>query len=482
MRSSSRIAASRYSPGTNWARRNVPSARIEPVLNSTADNPKLRHPEGVAGNAITSQQVRLALATASLQLAEGDEDRAASTLTSAIEAHGLDKGIDRRGWRQLMALTYVLVPETRRYWDEQDFRGYLRTTRRLAVAVVAGRTRQHGQGLRNLDLPNAGIVRSALPVRFAAELAVGMTACGREEGALLLDALGPAGREAVRSFTTLPGTLAKRARSVLSTFPSSPPDTTYVAVLGPFAVRHDNGPGREDHRGAIRRRRVQELLAFLISHRHTTRAAISDELWPELDEDMAANNLAVTLNHLLRALEPWRRAGEAPYLIRLNGSKVRLVTGGHLRLDIDDFDDHVQAAARAEADGSPSAALEHHLAASEVYRGDLYSDLPDAAWIVLDREHYRMRFVMAATRAAQLCIGQGKTEHAEQLAHRALGVDPWAEAAHGVLIATALATGHGSSARRCLERCLDSLEELGVKPSRTTQQLQHRVQRFAART
>ena len=38
---------------------------------------------------------------------------------------------------------------------------------------------------------------------------------------------------------------------------------------------------------------------FLISHRHTTRPAIAT-LWPELDKDVTANNLSVTLSHRRR--------------------------------------------------------------------------------------------------------------------------------------------------------------------------------------
>ena len=422
------------------------------------------------------QPVRLALATASLQLAEGDEHEAASTLRAAIESHGLDRGIDRRGWRQLLALTYVLVPETRDHWDGQDLRGYLRTTRQLARAVVAGRSGHGARHLCDLEMPDAGVVRSALPVRFAAELAVGLATCGREEGAVLLDSLGAPGREVVRSFTAGPAPLAKYARTMLASLPGAPPHTTYVGALGAFVLRHDDGLRADGAHPGLRRRRVQELLAFLISHRHTTRPAIAAALWPGLDEDLAANNLSVTLSHLLHTLEPWRRPGEAAYLIRVSGPNVRLVVGEQLRIDLDDFDRHLDAAARAEADGIPSTALEHQLAAIAFYRGDLYSDLPDADWITLDREHYRTRFVTAAIRAAQLSLGLGNIDQAEHVAGRTLDVDPWAEGAHGILVAAALVRGHRSTARRRLGLCLQALEQLGVRPSHATQQLQRRIQ------
>jgi DNA-binding SARP family transcriptional activator len=110
-----------------------------------------------------------------------------------------------------------------------------------------------------------------------------------------------------------------------------------------------------------------------------------------------------------------------------------------------------------------------------LYRGELYADLADADWITLDREHYRARFVHTATRAAHICVGRGTTDQAEDLAQRALDVDPWAEQAHAVLIAAALAHHHRSAAYRRLQICLRAFDEIGVEPSPTTRQLQRRI-------
>ena len=96
----------------------------------------------------------------------------------------------------------------------------------------------------------------------------------------------------------------------------------------------------------------------------------------DLDEKAAANNLRVTLTYLLRLLEPWRSARESAYFVRFEGQAVALVTGERLRIDLDQFDDHVAQAARAEADGTPSLALGHHLAAVELYRGELHEGVP----------------------------------------------------------------------------------------------------------
>jgi LuxR family maltose regulon positive regulatory protein len=245
--------------------------------------------------------------------------------------------------------------------------------------------------------------------------------------------------------------------------------------LGPLTVwRGADGDRQEIVDPDLRRSRVRELLAYLVGHRRTHRAAITAALWPDLDDQSAGNNLGVTLNYLLRALEPWRTPGEPPYLIRLEGQRVELMTGPHLHVDVDEFAEHLVAAARAEAEGSPSTALEHGLAAIRLYRDDLLVDLADAEWLDADRSHYRTRFLTVSARAAQLLVGRGDTMQAEAMAERALRVDPWNEDAYSVLASAALARGDRSAARAALERCLAALADLGAGPSDATLQLGRR--------
>ena len=420
--------------------------------------------------------VPIAVATASLQLAEGDEAAAAATLRAALEAHGLDQGVERRTWRQALSLSYVLLPETRSYWDSTATRGYRRVARELAAAVVMVRRNEGDARLRSVELPGDGTVRAALHHRFAAELAVGLAAGGRPEGRHILDALGSPGRAAARDIAATAETRqARHAKTLLAAVPAPPPRTTYVDVLGPLRLHRDDPDGEEVVDPDLRRRRLQALLAFLVGHRRTTRAAISAALWPDLDEAAAGNNLGVTLNHLLRVLEPWRTSGEPAYLVRFDGQLVQLMTGDHLVLDVDRFDHHLAAAARAEADGTPSQALDHDLAAAALYRDHLFADIPDADWFLLDREHYRTRFVATAVRAGQLLVGRGDPERAEAVAHHALAADPWSEQAYNVLVGAALARGDRSAARRMLTRCLETLSDLHVDPSDETRQLRRRV-------
>lgn len=415
-----------------------------------------------------------AVAAATLLVAEGHEAQAAAVIRAAIELHGLDRGVLRRMWRGSLSLSYVLVPETRAHWDGMALTTGLAQPLRLCAGVVAARSGQLDQ-LSSLELPDLQIVRATLHSRFAADLAVGLAAAGRAEGPALLDLLGAPGRDVVRELAESHRDQAKQARSLLATVPAPPPRVSYLAVLGPLDLRRDGPDGPEVTDPDLRRERVRTLLAFLVGHRVTTRADVTAALWPDLDERSAANNLRVTLNYLLRVLEPWRPPGEPAYLVRLDGQRIALIAGDELRIDVDLFDQHLDAAARAEADGTPSLALDHYLASVDLYRGPLHVEVPDADWVDLDREHYRSRFVRAAVRAGQLLLGRGDLDHAEATARRALAVDHWAEEAYAVLTAAALARGDRSAARRHLDRGLAALADLGVDPSDATRQLRRRI-------
>jgi DNA-binding SARP family transcriptional activator len=436
------------------------------------------------GDVDFGQAARLALAEAAMLVTAGDEPAAADLLEQAIARHGLESGINRRAWRRGLALTYVLVPSARDRWDATELRGHVAEARTLARAVVAlrncpDRTRvgirdadEVGRPLGDVDLSDMARVRSGLHHRFAVELALGLEAAGRAEGVALLEVLGPLGRDAVRTEAAARTHRAKLAKSLLAAVPAPPADHTDIAVLGPLAVARNGEPVTD---GDLRRERVRALLAFLVSHRTTSRAAIIAALWPDLEERAAANNLRVTMTYVLRVLEPGRSPRESAYHIRVNGQAVRLVTNDWLRIDVDRFEEHVAGAARAEADGTPSLALEHNLAAVALYRGEAHEGIADADWIALEREHFRGRFVTAATRAGELLVGRGDLDEAERVARRAVDVDPWAEAAYAALVSVALARGDRSAARRTLDRALAILADLGVEPSEETRRLRRRV-------
>jgi DNA-binding SARP family transcriptional activator len=448
------------------------------VLASVGDVDGARHhldmARGLGHDPGAGPAARWALAEAALLVAEGDEEAAGKLLAGSLAAHAPDIGVDRRIWRAGLPLTYVLVPETRARWDAAHLHGHVARARRLAAAVVALRedAGDPADVLAQLDVPPPSEVRSALHHVFAAELTLGLEAAGRPEAGPLLESLGPRGRDAVRAVAGARSDMARPARTLLAAVPTPPARTTEVAVLGPLEIVRD---GQAVTDGDVRRERVRALLSYLVGHRATTRTAITAALWPDLDERAAANNLRVTMTYLLRLLEPWRGSRESSYFVRADGQNVTLVAGDWLRIDTDRFDDHLARAGRAEADGTPSLALDHSLAAVGLYRGPVHQGVADAEWIDLEREHYATRFVATATRAGELLVGRGDHDQAEYVARRAIEVDPWAEDAYAVQVSVALARGDRSAARRTLDRALAALADIGAEPSEQVQRLRRRV-------
>jgi DNA-binding SARP family transcriptional activator len=412
--------------------------------------------------------VRIALADASLRVLRGDEEGARAVLVGALADYPLETGPPRRAWRDALALTYVMVADARAEWDRTELPGIWSRVRDYAAAVVAGREPIGGDPLDRLDLADLDVVRAALPLPFAAELAVRLHARGRPEGAALLDRLGAAGRDATRALTETRPSARGDARSLLAAVPPQPRVRVEIAVLGPIEIRHDGVAVMHE---AARRERVRALLAFLHATRSTSREIVAAALWPDLEERAAANNLRVNLSYLLQALEPWRADGDPSYFVRTSGTRLQFVAAS----DADDFDRNIAMARAAEEAGLVSVALDHHLAAVAVYRGQLYEDLDEAQWFGLAREHYAGQCRASAVRAAQLLSAANDTDRAGELARRALELDPWCEAAYAVLIAGALARDDRRGAVRLLRECVAVLNDLGVEPSLEIAALERRI-------
>jgi DNA-binding SARP family transcriptional activator len=72
-------------------------------------------------------------------------------------------------------------------------------------------------------------------------------------------------------------------------------------------------------------------------------------------------------------------------------------------------------------------------------------------------------------------VGHGDAEQAEDLARRALAVDPWCDDAYAVTVSAALSRGDRTAARRTLDKADAALADLGVDPSPELQRLRRRL-------
>ena len=183
----------------------------------------------------------------------------------------------------------------------------------------------------------------------------------------------------------------------------------------------------------------------------------------------------MTLSYLQRVLEPDRRRGEAPFLLRQDGTTVVLAGAPHVVVDVAEFEQLVARAEESDRRGAPSVARQQYRAALELWRGPCFADVAYEEWVQPARSRLCGRFVQAAVRTGELALAAGDTAAARRAAHHALAVDDWSEAAHRVLIAAALADGDHAGAARAAVACDHLLTELGVVAGPATQMLIRRL-------
>ncbi|MEY2571570.1 MAG: hypothetical protein QOE63_1920, partial [Acidimicrobiaceae bacterium] len=417
----------------------------------------------------------LSIGAAALAIARGDDDGAAQLLTDEIAVRGLLRGLSASAQCRTLALWYVLVPSSRPTWDGADLGPANLEARALARTLVDLRERDDLDAVKGLRLPAPSVTRSHLPVAWAAELAVALTAVGRPEGDQLLDEVWPVARPAVRALADdgNRAKLSKAAKQVLARLPAPPPHKLALSLLGPIglAVVDDARVSSATVAPEWRRERVRTLLTYLAVHQRATRERVAADLWPELDAAGGGRNLRVTLAYLHRVLEPDRGEGDAPFFVRQDGGTLELRAEGWLAVDMWRFDELLDEAAAFERAGMPSLALHAYEGALALWQGDPLAGIYDE-WAIDGAERLRRRCARAAVRCGELVLAHGDTDRALALADQALGLEAWAEPAHRLVVSAHLARHDRGAARRALDHYRKLLSELGTTPDEATRVLE----------
>lgn len=185
--------------------------------------------------------------------------------------------------------------------------------------------------------------------------------------------------------------------------------------------------------------RVVAFLA-LANDRCVQRELIAETLWPEAEPPRALANLRSSLWRLPPPLKPW---------IRRVGDRVELDPSATVDID---------ALESTAAHSVPLAVLTAPLLPS------WYDD-----WVLLERERIDLRRVAALEVIASERLDDLAFAEAIDIALLAIGVDPYRESLHRIVLHAHLAEGNNSEAMRHysrLERLLRS--SIGVGPSPDT--------------
>lgn len=407
------------------------------------------------------------LATAFHAVSLGDEKYAVEALAPMLEYKVVrNEAALVQVSATALPLFYVLAPELRDAWDQNEQPGVFAPMHALARALTELRDDGSTAGVATLDPSARQLMRATMPIPWVTELAVGLVASGDESGRALLAELRNLARPSLRAqLDSRHAPLASTALTLLREMPAIPAFRLQLKVLGPLSLSRD---GVQLAPPELRRERVRQLLGFLVTHHRATRQVIAAELWPDLDEAAGARNLRVTLAYLQNVLEPERGEFDPPYFVRSQGPVLELVVDASLEVDARFFEQHLHDAERFEHQGVLSAALTAYAEATDLWGGDYLADVSLGDWLDLERDRLRFMFVRAAIRAGNLFLARGDATRAASLGERVLQADAWSEKAYQLLITAHLELGDRAGARRYLGRCREMLHSLGTRPDPQT--------------
>jgi DNA-binding SARP family transcriptional activator len=222
-----------------------------------------------------------------------------------------------------------------------------------------------------------------------------------------------------------------------------------LRCLGPPAVLVD---GREPPSDVLWRKHVALLVYLALSPECTrSREHLLGLLWPEKTQEKARHSL----NEALRRL----RGGLGTERIVTNGDVVRLSTE-NLAVDALEFEQH--------------AASDPH---SDLLEGFVVEDAPAfEGWAEEQRRHYRSRATSLLVAAGEMALAANRFADAQDIARRALTVEPASETAASLLMRAEALTGDATAALQAYHDYAERLEQdIGEKPSRELQALAERI-------
>ena len=198
-----------------------------------------------------------------------------------------------------------------------------------------------------------------------------------------------------------------------------------------------------------------------------------DVLWPDAVPDAARRNLHQAIYSLRQVLR--QRHPDFPH-IQFENDCYLLNPAMGLWLDFVEFEKHVQAGQRFEANGQFAEAMAEYGTAEALYQGDFLEEDLYEDWPRVQRDHIRNIYFDLANRLSGYYVQQGEYHAAIALCQKVLAQDNCHEEAHRRLMRCHLAQGQRHLAVRQYQTCMEALrEELDLTPAEETVDLYRRI-------
>ncbi|SCL14664.1 Transcriptional regulatory protein, C terminal [Micromonospora nigra] len=250
-----------------------------------------------------------------------------------------------------------------------------------------------------------------------------------------------------------------------------------VRTLGGFAF---SAGGHEIDRWRAGKARV--LLQFMLLNRGRvlSRETLYEALWPDAPWSRTSSSLKVAVHMLRAALTSQNERAVGAGGPAGERASLRLVTHqlgyaleaeGGVWVDFEVFDDLIDRARAAEAQGDGAQAVRLCASAMEIYRGDFLPGV-DLDWAEVHRMWLRSRSLLALERLIAANLASGDHLTVVDRCREMLQIEPYREETYRILIAVHGHLGHLSQAQRWYEICSTRLRrELNVDVDESTNRL-----------
>jgi DNA-binding SARP family transcriptional activator/predicted ATPase len=233
-----------------------------------------------------------------------------------------------------------------------------------------------------------------------------------------------------------------------------------INLLGGFRIVYGDTPVT-----ALNAPRLQALLAYLVLHRSTAlpRQHVAFMFWPDSIEAQAHTNLRKALYRLYQTLP---RPDE---FLCITPKTIQWRAETDYRLDVIDFEAAIKVAVTSDK-------LREAIA---LYSGDLFPDCYEE-WILPERDRLSQVYIRALERLIQALEHERDYTAAIDYTQQLLRCDGLHEGAYRSLMRLHMLNSNTAGALRAYHTCATVLQrELGVEPSRPTQEIYEELTRRA---